>query len=193
MRLNSSRLRTSGDSLEVMYGLKLAEEELKNLQKHFLDYLKRYQLLSIYESEEILYEVASRFRDTLQKGKNVPKPKLRAWASSTGRNIIRELSRKHKKYQVVEPNTLESEVASGEDISLALEKREEWGIIHEALKEIKPEDQDLLERRFFQGLSWKEIAQHLAQNGQDVSVPTLRKRGERAINQLREVYFDKFL
>ncbi|HBL13787.1 MAG TPA: hypothetical protein DD379_20810 [Cyanobacteria bacterium UBA11162] len=191
MTVNSSRRRTIADSLEKMYGLKLTEDNLKNLREHFLDILKQYHLLSLYEPEEILNEVGSRFKNTLQKGKKVPKPKLQAWARSTGRNIIRELSRKEKKYRVIGLN--EWEVATDEEISLAVEKQEEFERVHDALKELSAETQGLLKIRFFQGLSWQEIALHLAQKGQNVSVATLRKRGERAINQLREVYFEKFL
>jgi RNA polymerase sigma factor (sigma-70 family) len=193
MTVNYSRQRTIGDALETMYGLKLPEENLKNLLLHFSIRLRQYGLLGIYESEEVLYEVGSRFWDTLQKGKNVPIPNPEAWARITGRNIIHELSRKQKKYQTVEPNKLELVVATDEEISLTLEKQEESDRIHDALKQLKSETQELLKLRFFQGLSWQEIAEHLAQNGQNVSVATLRKRGERAINQLREVYFEKFL
>lgn len=191
MTINSSRRRTIADSLEEMYGLKLTEDNLKNLREHFLYLLKQYHLLSLYEPEEILNEVGSRFKNTLQKGKNVPKPKLQAWARSTGRNIIREQSRKEKKYRAVGLN--EWEVATDENISLSVEKQEEFERVHDALKKLSAETQQLLKLRFFQGLSWQEITLHLTQNGQKISVATIRKRGERSINQLREVYFEKFL
>lgn len=186
MTVNSSSRGTIGDSLEALYGLKLTEENLKNIRLNFKRLLKQFHLLGIYEPDDVFNEAVIRFMKTLQKGKRVPKPE--AWFNTTGFNIVRELSRMQKKYRTVEPNTLESEVASDEEISLALEKQEKSERTHEALMELKSEDRELLMLQFFEGLSYPEIAQHLAQKEQNVSASTLRKRMQRAKEKFGEVY-----
>lgn len=190
MIVNSLRRRIDGDFLESMCGLELTEENLQNLRKNILGRLKQFHLQGIYEPDDVLNEVVIRFMRTLLKEKKIFNPE--AWIRITAYNIIRELSRKQK-CQNLDHNTHESMVASGEDISLYLTQQEESERIHDALKKLSPETQYLLELRFFKGFSWQEIAQYLTQKGQKVSVATLRKRGERAINQLREVYFKNFL
>ncbi len=192
MKLNSSRRRTIGDSLEArcgLDGLELTEENLQNLRENFRGRLKQFHLDDIYEPDDVLNEVVIRLMKTPQKEGLHPE----AWAKGIGLNVVRELKRKSTKYQTVEPNTLESVVASGEEISLALEKQEESERVREALKDLKLEEQELLNLQFFKELSWQQIADHLARKGRKVSVGTLRKRGQRAKEQLREVYFEKFL
>jgi RNA polymerase sigma factor (sigma-70 family) len=187
--VNSSIRRTVDNSVDQKCYLDLlTEETLKKFRLTFKRYLKQFNLFGIYEPDEVLNEAVLRFK-ALHKGKKVPNPE--AWIKKTGFNFVREMSRK-RKCQNLDHNTLESVVASVEDINLDLIKQEESDRVHDALKKLSLENQQLLKLRFFQGLSWSEIAQHLTtQNGNKVVVETLRKRGERAINQLREVYFDK--
>jgi RNA polymerase sigma factor (sigma-70 family) len=189
MMVNSSRRRTVGNSLEAQcYLAHLTDENLNNFRRNFQRSLKQFHLLGIYEPDEVIDEAVMRLITAIERGKKITN--LESWIRSTGYNFIRELSRK-RKYQNLDPNTLDSLVASPEDISLYLTQQEESERVHNALKELKPETQELIKLRFFQGLSWPEIVQHLTQNGQKVSEATLRKRGERAINQLKEVYFEK--
>jgi len=180
---------TVGNSPEPKRYLELTEENLNNLRRNFKCRLKQFHLLGIYEPDEVLNEAVLRLIKALHKGNTIPIPE--AWIKRTGFNIMREMSRKQKC-----ENLDESVVASGEDISLNLIKQEESERVHDAVQKLSPENQQLINLRFFLGLSWSQIAQHLNQNGNKVAVDTLRKRGERAIkelkaiNELREVYFE---
>ncbi len=54
-----------------------------------------------------------------------------------------------------------------------------------------PEDkQELLELRIVQELSWNEVVSYYAAQGKDVKVATLRKRGERALEELRQAVLE---
>ena len=167
--------------------LELIEENPNNLRQYFECRLKKFQLFGIYELDELLNEIGLRYFKAIQKGNTIPI--LEAWVKVTGFNIIHEMKRKQK-CQNIDHNILESVVASGEDISLNLINQEESERVHDAVQKLSSENQQLINLRFFLGLSWSQIAQHLNQNGNKVAVATLRKRGERAINELRKVYFE---
>ncbi|NEP60461.1 MAG: sigma-70 family RNA polymerase sigma factor [Symploca sp. SIO2G7] len=234
------KLNCSSDSLDVIYGLRLTEENIKIFRRYFKSCLKQFYLLSLYEPDDVLNEVIYRLKkkafkvlfiwfilgnvvDTwdapLQKEGMKPKAfkvlfiwfmlrkfvdtwgaplqkkdmKPRALVIKTGYNVVREWKRKQSKYITLEPNRLECFVESEEEISVTLDKQEDLKRVREVLKEIRREDQELMELRWFQELSWKQIADYLAQKGQKVSVTALRKRMERLLKKLKEVDFDKFI
>ena len=180
--------RTVGNSPESKcYRDILKEEKIKKICRTFKSYLNQFNLLTICEPCEVLNEAVIRLITALQKGNTILIPE--AWIKKTGFNIIREIKRKQK-CQNLDPNIIESVFESGEDISLNLIKEEESKTLHDALQKLSSENQQLINLRFFQRLSWAEIAHHPTQNGNNVAVATIRKRGERAINQLRKAYLD---
>jgi DNA-directed RNA polymerase specialized sigma24 family protein len=145
---NSSIRIIVGNSPEQERYLELTEENLNNLRRNFKSRLKQFHLLGIYEPDEVLNEAVLRLIKALQKGNTIPIPE--AWIKLTGLNIVREMKRRKQKCQNLDPTNIpESVFASGEDINLDLIKQEYSDRVHDALKKLSPENQELLNLRFF--------------------------------------------
>lgn len=123
----------------------------------------------------------------IENGGEIKRPL--SWIKATALNVIREMSRRQKKITVdsslleayldttvVEPDAEEAFGAA------------EWIKLQSALVKLRPDDQNILNLRWVKGLSWKEIAQSLSKDGQQMQEGTARKRGGRAFNRLREQY-----
>ncbi|NET56134.1 MAG: sigma-70 family RNA polymerase sigma factor [Symploca sp. SIO2E6] len=68
------------------------------------------------------------------------------------------------------------------------DNQEESVHLHEALLQLPTEKRKLLSLRIVDDLSWKEIADYYRERGEKISAATLRKRHQRALNSLRELY-----
>ena len=51
------------------------------------------------------------------------------------------------------------------------------------------DDLEILFLRIVKGLSWAEVRCHYLEKNQDLSVSSLRKRGQRALTKLRQSFF----
>lgn len=164
---------------------------LEELKKRFYSFLRQYKLSNRYTPDDVINEVYLRFRKAESSGK--PIGKLRAWCCSTGFNYVRELSRKHKQLPFDEIDS--GKVKSINLITNGLDEEagdlEKLDIIYKALLELKPEEREILEMRWYEELSWEKIAVRLAQCGNAVKVTTLRQRGHRAEDKLRKICYEK--
>ena len=105
---------------------------------------------------------------------------LRTWAFGVAWNAARRVSdeawRKHKeRLQTHDASKLAQEIRA----TSALELDRQSDKLEELRRELSADEQNLLVLRIDQQLSWEEIAAILADSGERVSLPVLRKRFER--------------
>lgn len=74
-----------------------------------------------------------------------------------------------------------------------VESEEQKQALERALPLLSQEDQDILELRFYQGRSYKDIQQHYLEiAGVSIKVPALRKRESRALQRLRAKFWETY-
>jgi len=146
--------------------------------------LKIFNLQGRYSPEDVIHECLIRWYKAVESGKSIPV--LDGWMRLTSLNIVRELRRKSDKDNLYEPNILAelvAEIPSSED-------DEQWSLVRRALQALPEKNQELLELRFFRNLSWDEVAIFYGNRGEMVSAVAARKRGERALKDLRRVFLE---
>lgn len=121
----------------------------------------------------------------------------RAWLRKTAYNIIREWQRDQAKYcdaafdELLEQGT----VGYHQDPAQELAGQEgEWiqeeiKRVIEAFRALDEDDRTLIQWKIIENLSWQTIHDRLLAQGEPpVSLATLRKRGQRALERLRQKY-----
>ncbi len=61
-------------------------------------------------------------------------------------------------------------------------------LLRELISQLEPGERKLLEMRFYQNLSWEEIAGIFTQNGEIMTTSALRQREYKAMRSLRKLY-----
>jgi RNA polymerase sigma-70 factor (ECF subfamily) len=132
---------------------------------------------TIYDPEDIWQEVYVALADQPRAPDNGQLQDK--WLCAVARNIA---VRRHRQEAVRRCQTLEIDPVNGEDLEpiATLEKRESQMVIRQAVASLKPKQRYVIERRFFAGQPFSEIAS-------DLGVPeqTVRTRYKRAVAQLR--------
>ena len=130
--------------------------------------------------------------DRLIRTKGIPIRNTSAWLRKTCFNIIRELKRGESKY-----SSLSFEIADKarqsdlKNSGFNFDLEREMMHVKLAFQMLEREDQEILNLKIVDGLSWKEIHRELElrnSQGSKVTVAALRKRKERALKKLREHY-----
>ncbi|MGD1702329.1 sigma factor-like helix-turn-helix DNA-binding protein [Dapis sp. BLCC M229] len=62
-------------------------------------------------------------------------------------------------------------------------------MLKQSLENLSEKDRHILELRFFQNLSWKEIVDTLASTGEILTEANARQRGSRALKKLKKDFF----
>jgi RNA polymerase sigma factor (sigma-70 family) len=159
--------------------------DMEGFKKFVMARLK-FQLDGRYSPDDIINECILRWHKAVEAGK--PIPVLDGWMRLTAQNVVRELSRKNQKVYSYEPTVL-AELISGPHDEPKTED-EQHRAVHQTLQALPQEKRELLELRFFHNLSWKDIADAYTNQGKKTAVPALRKRGERAMEELRQVFLN---
>jgi RNA polymerase sigma factor (sigma-70 family) len=151
--------------------------------------LCQFNLISRYTPEDIIIEVISRWHKTFEKRKQVPS--VAGWMRVTALNCIRELKRQEQKADLYDPSVLATKISNNEN-SIVLEDVEDnrYQCVRTAMSQLSEDKRELLELRFIQELSWDEVAAYYAGQGKKFKVTALRKRGQRALEDLRKVFFE---
>ncbi|WP_293100768.1 RNA polymerase sigma factor [Moorena sp. SIOASIH] len=126
----------------------------------------------------------------LESGQEIKNP--RAWIRKTSLNVIREMSRKQKKEQLWDSNLIEHQIAPEDSHSLCSENSEDEDLrlLELALKKLDPKDSKLIVLREIEGLSWRQVVNHLASKGEYITEASARQRGKRALKRLRNIFFE---
>ena len=105
-----------------------------------------------------------------------------AWLFQIAYNEIHSVFRKSAKNETILLSTIENSYT--ESISMNEENEENYKVLKKSLSKIKSKELMIIEMRYFDELSFKEIGEYLG-----VSEGTAKVRCFRALEKLREVYF----
>lgn len=110
-----------------------------------------------------------------------------AWIRATAYNVIREMARQQKRIKADSPS-LEMYLAETEIETTSEATQADWQLLKTAFAELRPDEQAVLKLRWLDELPWRDVAKALSQDGKQVELETVRKRGQRAFKRLRTVY-----
>lgn len=148
------------------------------------------RLKHIITEDDVINNVSLELFKAQQSGREIVHPI--AWAKIVSERHIMHTKKKNQLIDSLDEmnllNTIPSSYPEEEENCLINEEREE---INQKIQLLKPASKKILELRFFQNLSWEQIAKLLSkEEGQEINAPTARKRGERALKELRHLYID---
>lgn len=187
MKQGSTSIKEGLPPLQLGYPV-LTEllEDMDGFQKFILAKLRSFGLERRYNPDDILNECLLRWYKAVENGRSIPS--FAGWMRRTAFNVISELSRETKKVNVYDPSILENLLPDVFDEADGEGEDDPRLVVRKALNALSDDKRELLQLRFFHDLSWDGIAAHFMARGEKVSVPTLRKRGQRAIEELRKVF-----
>lgn len=129
-------------------------------------------------------------RYTQHNQEHIRQPK--AWMRRTAYNIIRECQRDRQRYSAVAFDELMEQGTTPETGSAGVDDRaiaQAIASVLQALEALSPGDRHLIQWKVVEGLTWPEVQARLVMAGEErVSLATLRKRGQRALERLRQAY-----
>jgi DNA-directed RNA polymerase specialized sigma24 family protein len=178
---------------DVQFLLKPKNPQARSLLAFIQRTIRQFELQGYVTEVDIFVEAYLRgVKYTQQHQEEIRQPK--AWMRHTAYNIIREWKRDRQHYSAVAFDELMgqgaamAEAASSpsidEDvIDQALEA------VQTALEGLSPGDRNLIQWQLIEGLTWQQVQVRLLDQGEDpISLATLRKRGQRALERLRRAY-----
>lgn len=158
--------------------------QAKWLRIHIMSRIHVLKLGSFLSEEDVIQHVNMCLIERLQSGVKVHHPV--AWAKLVSERYISALYKKHKMSQTTESNKIEYLA------NLHYQKNnlyDDYEEITKYIQQLKFASREIIVMRFFQGLSWHKVAEILShREGKRICAATARKRGERAINKLRQIY-----
>lgn len=187
--------------LQKAYPELVSAVDWNGLYKYVQCRLWQFKMISNYSPDNIIIETIWRWDRKTKKGESIPN--IEAWMKSTAFNCIRELNRQDKsataskRVNLCDPSTFETNpfllkavtAASVDNIKHIDNEdidNDKWRRTREAMSKLPKDKRELLELRIIQNLSWDEVSSHYATEGKNIKVATLRKRGERALEELRQ-------
>lgn len=145
--------------------------------------LRQFHLDRSCSSADILSETYIRAAKLIRcQGVEILNPP--AWGRKTAYNIIRERSRQQQRFVQLEESTL----SEAEQVPTYLDLEGDLTIMAKAFQCLPPDDQNLLNLKIVESLSWREVQKVLAHKGQDVTEQSLRKRKERVLKKLKQIF-----
>ncbi|NEO47896.1 MAG: sigma-70 family RNA polymerase sigma factor [Moorea sp. SIO4A3] len=152
-----------------------------NLRKFYLPDDKIY---------EVINETYLRGIKLIESGQEIENPG--AWIRVTSFNVIREMSRKREKEQLWDSNLIEQKIAPeySHSLSSANSEDENLKLLELALQKLEPQDSQLIVLRHIEGLSWQQVVNHLASQGEYLTEASARQRGNRSLKRLRKIFFE---
>lgn len=166
---------------EIYCLLQAESPRARSLLSYIRRTLRQYGLAGIYNESDIFNEAYIRGITYTLKGEEIKSPK--AWMRKTAFHIISELSRDSKRCGLLDHDCPDNPLVDEEAIDLDLQT------VRAALDELSPEDRRIIKLKAIEGLSWKEVQQQLVEIGEvHQTEEALRKRGQRAMQKLRDLF-----
>ncbi|MCG6135136.1 MAG: hypothetical protein MET45_10795 [Nostoc sp. LLA-1] len=160
----------------------------KTLRNYIKLRLRVYNMNNALSEEDVINHVVLCLVKTLQSEKPVYHPV--AWAKVVSERYINNQFKKLKNSELTDSDKIEYLANRLVEQNTPFDEKKE---IHKKIKQLTPGNQKILIWRFFQHLSWNQIAELLSQEeGKTINTATARKRGERAIDELRKKYIDEY-
>jgi RNA polymerase sigma factor (sigma-70 family) len=111
-----------------------------------------------------------------------------AWSKVVSQRYIISQMKKSSKSEPTELETIDF-LANDQEHHVSYEEKEE---LRNKIKQLKVTAQNIINWRYFENCSWEEIAVILShRENKQINAASARKRGERALNELRNLYIDK--
>jgi RNA polymerase sigma factor (sigma-70 family) len=185
MKPKSTAIKDVVPSLSKRYP-ELAEllDDLDGFCKFICIRLRNFKLDGRYSPDDIIGECILRWHQAVQNGK--PIPYIMGWMKVTANYVVQELKRESNKAYPYDPSIVET-LPDTSDVD-GLETIEQRQVVLKALAALPEDKRELLNLRFFQNLSWDAIAEVYVARGENVKASALRKRGQRAQEELRKVF-----
>jgi RNA polymerase sigma factor (sigma-70 family) len=144
------------------------------------------KLSSYLEGEDVIQYAVQCLANELQSGKKIEHPI--AWAKTVSERHIQKHFKKNCLTEATPSDRLEY-LAGSQSEEMNLHFFDNYEQLHHSMGQLKSTSRQIIEMRFFQKLDWKKIALVLSsQENTEISAATARKRGERAIIELRSYY-----
>jgi len=146
--------------------------------------LRQFRLHKLYDEAFLLNEAYIRAIACIRRGLEIRNAS--AWLRGTIFRIVRELSREQQRTIPLEETfwDIHTIVSPDEDL------QDELLRLSTAIQLLSLQDQELLQMKVVENLSWTEIREIWKTRGYgDCAEATLRKRKERALSQLRKIYY----
>ena len=160
-----------------------------SLATYVIRLLRQYKISGLFSPPYIINEAYLRGESLIRK-KRQKISNHSAWLRRTCFNIICELSRKEVKYLPLLTEPIEEngkdDINNSIDYDFDLDRQ--MMCVKLAFQILEPDDQELLNLKIVDGLSWKEIRKELSIRGINLTEIALRKRKERALKKLRDHY-----
>ena len=188
---SSSEIQTRLCHLENFMDEVLSSQRASRPHKLFFlieRWLRQFHLDSQIDSSEILVEAYMRTRSKILKGVNIER--FPAWFNRVSFKIIQEYSKRKKYRDLLKQRLIRSGQHFTEDIAHQNDpEHPNIEALLKSLEELKEEELEILNLRIVQGLSWKDVRSYWCNTkGKDISESALRKKGERALSHLRDVF-----
>jgi hypothetical protein len=154
--------------------------------RNYISYRLRILNMNFFLTEDdVINHVVCELLKAQRLGKFIDYPI--AWSKIVSERYINRERKKIRRAEPTESDKIEY-LANNEQIkSLGYDEEDE---VRKKIKYLKPRSQQILIWRFFQHLSWSQVAELLSkQEDTTISSVTARKRGERALDELRKQYF----
>jgi len=186
----SSEIYTQKQEFEAAF------KSLLSKDVHLLPFVQRWLNkygLNHIEPFVILSDVYLDGIKAIEKGKIIKNPK--AWIRTVAKNKIADIMRNQYKDKEHSIELDAIEYTDDFEYKIALQNSDEDAdldqeiLLEKLLKErdkLEPENQMIFDLRFRQDLPWENVRKHLASSGIHLNTSTLRKRGERIKEQIKQ-------
>jgi RNA polymerase sigma factor (sigma-70 family) len=156
--------------------------------KSLLAYIRRtlwqYNLDKRFSATDIFIEAYVRGVQFLLRSEEQTIKKPSAWMRMTVLNIVREKSRETKR-SVPLTWEIESTTTPPDGPDNPVNEGCFLAVI-QAFNNLNHEERKIIQLRYFENMKWDEVREKIGDLG--LTTPTLRKRGQRALERLREEY-----
>lgn len=158
----------------------------KWLRVHVRSRIDALNLKSLVSEDDIIQQVMLYLITALKSGKQIKYPV--AWSKLVSERHIQKVYKQNKYTDTTEPETIEYFASQRQDETEFNDDKQ----VKKNIEKLKPAYKEILKMRYFLDLSWCEIAKILSRKeNKKVHETTVRKRGERALNRLRQRYVNK--
>ncbi|NES72285.1 MAG: sigma-70 family RNA polymerase sigma factor [Okeania sp. SIO2D1] len=168
---NSKKIKDFHDPLTSIV---LRQFIIRTLKQFHLEQVDFYDVVSI---------VCIRGTERINSGEHIKNPG--AWIRVTSYNIIREMSRQQLKEQA-NSEFIERQIAPNDRED---NNEVELEILEKSLQILTEKDRQILELKYFQDKSWKQVVADLADRGEILKESTVRQRGKRALERLKKAFW----
>jgi len=143
-------------------------------------------LSDVEAAEEVVQETLARGLGALEAGRLNDPAKLAAYFQGICHHVIVDTIRKRQRTTSLDVLPDRADGNSPADALHTLISEEQKARVVRALKQLSPRSRECLRLSFYEGLKPAEVAARLGEPG-----PRIRKRRSRALQRLREVFFEQ--